>query len=209
MRNHSVTVFGLGLVLGACGAADSSEVQELTSGERPLTAPVAAVTELASQDAGSPSWLEPVSVDVGTGTTREQVLLALQPYNLPDWAHARARRHGLTHTLALAHHLNPFYQSGDFDGDGHLDVAVLVTRRATGEVGILLLHGGREQRVLFGAGEDFGNGGINFDWMTYWKVQPRRESGTRGDALEVIKAESASGLIYWDGSTYRWRQLGD
>jgi hypothetical protein len=31
----------------------------------------------------------------------------------------------------------------------------------------------------------------------------------RGDALYVEKTESASAIIYWDGSTYRWYQQGD
>ena len=31
----------------------------------------------------------------------------------------------------------------------------------------------------------------------------------RGDALMVIKTESASALIYWNGTRYAWYQQGD
>jgi hypothetical protein len=31
----------------------------------------------------------------------------------------------------------------------------------------------------------------------------------RGDALLVEKLESASAILYWDGTAYRWHQQGD
>jgi hypothetical protein len=31
----------------------------------------------------------------------------------------------------------------------------------------------------------------------------------RGDALLVAKREAASALVYWDGKSFRWYQLGD
>jgi hypothetical protein len=171
--------------LGACTAPEP--------GSRP-EAPSAAAS----------SWEPRIGNEGGEAYTR-----AVQPYNLPRWAHARVEREGHTRTLDPALHLNPFYQSGDFNAAGRLDVAVMVARRGSGEVGILLVHGGAAPTVLVGAGSSFGNGGLDFRWMSNWTVHPAAEGGTPGDALEVIKLESGRGVISWDGRAYRWRQADD
>jgi hypothetical protein len=31
----------------------------------------------------------------------------------------------------------------------------------------------------------------------------------KGEAILVVKLESSSGLIYWDGKKYQWYQQGD
>lgn len=200
----------VGLLVAACAPSGSAEVaQGGTSGQPVVESPSTSAGVPPQDGAASSSWLEPVGGDVGSGGTREEYLRSVQPYSLPEWAHTLAGRQGLADSLALAAQLNPFYQSGDFDGDGQLDVAVLVSRRATGEIGILLLHAGTGQSVLLGAGREFGNGGESFDWMTNWSVRPRQEGGWRGDVLEVLKLESAGALIVWNGSAYEWQQRGD
>ena len=150
------------------------------------------------------SWQPPIGNAAG-----EQYTRAVQPYNLPQWAFARAEREGHARALVPALRLNPFYQSGDFDGDGRLDVAVMVARRSTGEAGILVLHGGATPTALIGAGTTFGNGGPDFRWMSNWTVRGAEPGRAAGDTLEVVKLESASGLIYREGGAYHWRQLGD
>src|SRR5690242_9128265 len=42
----------------------------------------------------------------------------------------------------LSFQLKPSYMRGDFNGDGKIDVAVLVTQRSTGKFGIAIVHGG-------------------------------------------------------------------
>lgn len=205
---RSASVPALLLLVGSCMAADPSG-EPYRNADAPPPAAAAASAPPAITDASARSWQEPVSEDVGSGATREQYLRAVQPFSFPEWAHTLARDQGLPDSLALAQHLNPFYQSGDFDGDGTLDVAALVLRRTTDEIGILLLHSGSGEIFVLGAGQAFGNGGTNFDWMTNWRVPPKHEHNGRADALEVIKLESGSAILYWDGTAYRWRQLGD
>ena len=187
------------LLLAGCGSPE------------PESAARAASAETAPAPASPPAdgWLEPVREDGGTGAAQEEYLRAVRAASLPQWAHERARQEGHTRTFALSFALNPFFQSGDFDGDRRLDVAVLVSRRATGETGILLLHRVGTPSTVIGAGEPFGNGGADFRWMTGWRVRPQEEGSPRRDALEVVKAESAGGLIYRDDTGYRWRQTDD
>jgi hypothetical protein len=119
----------------------------------------------------------------------------------------------------LSAHINPFYLHGDFDGDGQQDTVILLKERATGKNGIAIYHGKANQLVIIGAGRDWGDGGDDFPGLNASYVFRRGPVGQgadgktpqklRGDALMVIKTESASALIYWDGKPYGWYQQGD
>jgi hypothetical protein len=138
---------------------------------------------------------------------------------IPTWAADVLRDPNFTKEYALSTRLHPFLLQGDFNGDGALDVAILVSRRGTGARGIALLHAGSTRPELVGAGHATGDGGEDFSWMDAWSVYPkgavhRGADGSspprlRGDALLVEKLESASAIIYWDGAGYRWYQQGD
>ena len=119
----------------------------------------------------------------------------------------------------LSFRINPSYLEGDFNGDGKMDVAVLVTERATGKSGIAIVHGTIGKMTILGAGSAIGNGGDDFEWMDSWQVYSKTRAihvanetsvpRLRGDALLVEKSEAASALIYWDGKRYVWSQQGD
>jgi hypothetical protein len=116
----------------------------------------------------------------------------------------------------LSHRVNPFYLRGDFNGDGKIDIAVLVKQRSTGKIGIAIINGATEKVTVLGAGTGIGNGGDDFEWMDSWEMysKDRMANGTsgpklRGAALLVSKSEAASALIYWNGRRYVWRQQGD
>lgn len=139
--------------------------------------------------------------------------------SLPDWAAEVLQGPEFTKEYLLSTRLNPFLLHGDFNGDGALDVAILISRRGTGARGIGILHAGSTRPTILGAGHPVGNGGDDFSWMDAWSVYskgpvPRGADETdpprlRGDALLVEKLESASAIIYWDGADYRWYQQGD
>ncbi len=119
----------------------------------------------------------------------------------------------------LSLHLNPFFQSGDFNGDQKLDIAVLVRNKLTGQTGIVIFLFGETKPIILGAGSAFRNGGADFNWMDNWSVYPKQEvrksrwenkSPTpKGDSLWVAKSESASAFIYWDGKQFVWYQQSD
>lgn len=119
---------------------------------------------------------------------------------------------------AVEARINPFYLQGDFDGDGTRDTAVLVKERSSGKHGVGVVFKGGKVRII-GAGKDSGDGTDNLDWMDAWYVisrGPVAQGATeapppklKGDALAVIKTESASGLVYWDGKRFRFYQQGD
>jgi hypothetical protein len=123
-----------------------------------------------------------------------------------------------TGRLQLTSRINPFYIQGDFDGDGSRDTAILTRDRSSGKQGIAIIRSGGAVNVI-GAGQAIGNGGDDFEWMDAWYVYRKGEVGQgafegkppelKGDAIMAVKTESASGLIYWNGSKFDWYQQGD
>ena len=119
----------------------------------------------------------------------------------------------------LSLRMNPSYLEGDFNDDGKLDTAILVTERTTGKLGIAIVYGTTGRVTVLGAGVGIGNGGDDFEWMDSWKVYSKTHAAhapgeinvprLRGDALLVEKSEAASALIYWNGKKYVWSQRGD
>jgi hypothetical protein len=138
---------------------------------------------------------------------------------MPDAVKKALTKGALGKEYDLSTRINPSYLEGDFNGDGKIDAAVLVTQRSTGKVGIAIVHGTTGKVTILGAGSVMGNGGDDFEWMDSWQVFPKVRAAhaagetsvphLRGDALLVEKSEAASALIYWNGKRYVWSQQGD
>jgi len=136
---------------------------------------------------------------------------------LPAWAAKPWAAASAANRIELSAAVNPFYQRGDFDGDGRPDLAILVREKSTGKIGILVLHRVGKPTLL-GAGRSFGNGGDDFAWIDQWAVEERGTNRRRGDdssikprsdTLWVAKEGSASALIYYRSGKYVWQQQGD
>ena len=143
----------------------------------------------------------------------------LQKLNVPTWVNRAFGEQELKDKYAFSFELNPCYLRGDFSGDGEPDIAILVTETSSGKLGAVVLHFGSNDFFVLGAGESIGNGGDDFKWMTNWAVRRKGKVGQgadgqpppklKGEALHVEKAESASAIVYWDGTKYTWYQQGD
>ena len=117
----------------------------------------------------------------------------------------------------VSRHLPTYMVQGDFDGDSKTDIAVLVRRKADEKFGIaILLRAGTKAKIL-GAGERFGNGGLDFRWMDTWSARGEddftkkarsawkgAQPKTKRDGLVVAKSGSPRGLIVYDGSKFVW-----
>src|SRR6266478_6265371 len=142
-----------------------------------------------------------------------------QLHDIPEPIQRAITNGSLAKNYDLSFRMNPFYLGGDFNGDGKIDVAVLVKQRSTGKLGIAIVHGATDKVTILGAGVGIGNGGDDFEWMDSWQVYSKegvaREATEislrhlHGDALLVGESEAASALIYWNGKRYVWLQQGD
>lgn len=116
--------------------------------------------------------------------------------------------------LVLSDRMNPFFLRGDFNGDGNLDFAVLVSQRTTGKQGIAVCLAGERAPIVIGAGRAFAfEGGKQFDDLKSfdsWKIDDDSldRKPARAERIHLIAKERGSGLIYWNGKEFRWKQLG-
>ena len=111
----------------------------------------------------------------------------------------------------------PGFLSGDFDGDGKPDYAVVVLNGR--KSGVAICRSGAPAKAdVLGAGTPF----HDFDDLdfTNWRLHPKKLGAhqgaggdppprLRGDALLLDWAETASALVYWNGKRFVWYQQGD
>jgi hypothetical protein len=114
--------------------------------------------------------------------------------------------------LQINGRINPFYLSGDFDGDGITDFVVQV-KSVKGEHQGVLFCLANGKRSIWGAGianRVLGNDGAwPFDsWMLIRKgskhlsIYPK----IRVDVIALIIADEGGGLLYWNGKELAWQQ---
>lgn len=125
----------------------------------------------------------------------------------------------LDNQFELSDFIIPFYLLADFNGDKKTDIAVTVKEIRTGKLGIIVFHGDTDHYYVIGAGNIIGHGGDDFRWLNIWRVYMNDtiEPGVgetksvelRADAIFVEKSESASAVIYWTGTEYKWYHQGD
>jgi hypothetical protein len=159
-----------------------------------------------------------------------QELTFPQESSIPEWVAPAFKQSRLSNRYVFSSRLNPFYQRGDFDGDGKQDIAIWIRELKTNKVGVAILNRRTEQISIIGAGNMIvdragkalwarSDGGDSLDVIDAWYVYEKGtvEQGVgegsppilKGDALMLIKTESASALIYWTGKRYVWYQQGD
>jgi len=159
------------------------------------------------------------SADDSNDTAAAEYKEYVMKQNIPRWIQNVFYKKKLTDEFDFSFKINPLYLRGDFNGDSDPDIAIFVTEKSSGKLGIIVFHHDSGDFYVLGAGDAVGNGGDDFVWMTNWTVRRNevvdmgasmKPSPTlKGEALLVEKAESASGIIYWDGEQYLWYQQGD
>ena len=163
-------------------------------------------------------------VDVNTKAIMQPVSLSSPSptaiRDVPDAAKRALTNGSAGKKYEVSFRIGPFYLEGDFNGDGKMDIAVLVTERSTGKFGIAdrswhewkdnnsrsrHWHRQRWRRLRM-------DGFLAGSRQNASSVHASGETSTtnlRGDALLVEKSEAANALIYWNGKRYIWSQQGD
>ncbi len=130
------------------------------------------------------------------------------PFNAPDELRACLRTQP---KIQIDGRINPFYLSGDFDGDGSTDFAVQVITRQDQHHGVLFCFA-NGRTSLWGAGVPnavLKDGAWPFDsWMLIRKgskhlsVFPK----IKADAIALIITDEGGGLLYWNGKSLMWQR---
>ena len=112
---------------------------------------------------------------------------------------------------------NPYFVRGDFDGDRTIDYAIIVSSRKDGREGLLICFRNKESRaVLLGLDPQYSP---PFWLLMNWDVETSAEVGKIADAdgkpigirpkgeSIVMKGEDWIGVVYWDGTAFRWKKV--
>ena len=139
--------------------------------------------------------------------------------NLPIWACEVAEKRKLHARYVPYTQINPFFLTGDFNGDGKLDIAIWVQETQSRKLGIVIIHGTTGRVFTLWAGNAFGERGDDIRGLDQWTIASRGELldshwedhtvRLRGDAPVLIKSESSAFALYWDGKKYATYQLTD
>jgi hypothetical protein len=117
-----------------------------------------------------------------TGSANKSV----QRQNISPWVLELFAAKKLDAQYEFAFALNPSCLQGHFNGDGNIDVAVLVKQRATQKLGVAIVHGGMGKVTILGAGTAIGNGGDDFEWMDSWQVYAKSRAAHAASETSIL-----------------------
>lgn len=138
---------------------------------------------------------------------------------LPDWVSRSVILDTiLEEPFIINSTMNPFYLEEDFNGDGHLDIALSVMDTSSTYKGMVIIHGNSLEVFQVGVKKNSHSNLENLNWVDIWKIN-RRESnepgvdensgtGPKGElilktpSIQIEKSEIGGGLIYWNGKQY-------
>jgi hypothetical protein len=132
----------------------------------------------------------------------------VNPFNVPDELTECLRAEP---QFQINRRMNPFYLSGDFDGDGITDFAVQVQSLKDQRQGVLFCFA-NGKRVVWGAGVQ--NNVLSktarwpFDsWMLIRKGSKHLSIYPliKVDVIALIIADKGGGLLYWNGKQLVWQ----
>lgn len=127
--------------------------------------------------------------------------------DLPKGVYTSLVGSGFFDTYEIYFEMSPFFQRGDFNGDGAFDIAIQVVSKTSRKRGIVFLHHNDLNYHVIGAGKKFGDLGDDFSWLKKWRIdsftlQHSRISAT-AEALILDNPDFPKSLVYFDGKSYQ------
>ncbi|NQV48873.1 MAG: hypothetical protein HQ507_00140 [Candidatus Marinimicrobia bacterium] len=103
--------------------------------------------------------------------------------------------------------MTPFFQRGDFNGDGKFDIAIQVISKTSRKRGIVFLHNNDLNYHVIGAGKKFADLGDDFSWLKKWRIDAHTLQTSNinesAEALILDNPDFPKSLVYFDGRSYR------
>jgi len=131
--------------------------------------------------------------------------------DLPKGVYTALVGNGFFDAYEIYFGMTPFFQRGDFNGDGEFDIAIQVISKTSRKRGIVFLHSNDLNYYVIGAGKSFGDLGDDFSWLKRWRIDSfslqQSRISARAEALILDNPDFPKSLVYFDGKTYRTQGL--
>ncbi len=100
--------------------------------------------------------------------------------------------------------VNPFYLTGDFDGDGQMDYVLrLVSKKDKDKEEDAVFFATGAPRLLSKDIEE------EYPGPAWYIVSKKERPGLKGDAIMMLRPESSTALVSWDGKRFKLSWEGD
>ncbi len=131
--------------------------------------------------------------------------------DLPKGVYTALVGSGFFDSYEVYFEMSPFFQRGDFNGDGEFDIAIQVICKTSRKRGIVFLHNNDLNYHIIGAGKKFGDLGDDFSWLKKWRIdsyslQQSRVSA-RAEALILDNPDFPKSLVFLGSRGYETRGL--
>lgn len=139
----------------------------------------------------------------------------IPPYyeHIPGWAKEVVLKSEQAKSYEIIQKTNPFYLEADFNGDELVDIAFHVKNKLTGKEGVMFVNNGTNNVFILGCGKAMGMGS-DTKWCNKWFVYRGKsvvnfknkksvKTTLRYPAIEVVKNDEVSLIIYWDRRGYK------
>lgn len=130
--------------------------------------------------------------------------------NIPYWVRSVLEKSELVQKHIILDEFNPFYLEADFNGDKETDIAFFVENKIDHSKGVLIINKGKNVAYVIGAGTTT-EMGANLSWGKRWFVHRDKYLSNNGKkkliikypAIQLMRSETSSLIIYWTGKKYK------
>lgn len=136
---------------------------------------------------------------------------SLMMENIPDWVRPILEKSELAQKHHILETFNPFYLEADFNGDKLDDIAFFVENKIDHTKGVLIINKGKNLVFIIGCGTQT-DMGSSLTWAKRWFVYrnkslwnngTNKKASLKSPAIQLIRNEKDSMVIYWTGRKYK------
>jgi hypothetical protein len=146
-----------------------------------------------------------------THTAFSQTDSTLIQNNIPAWALPVLEKSEIAQRHQILTPFNPFYFETDFTGDNLVDIAFYVENKIDKTKGIMIINSGKNLVYVIGCGTST-DMGSSLSWAKRWFIYRNRyimnganknKITLKYPAIQVMRSETKSLVIYWNGKKYK------
>ena len=131
--------------------------------------------------------------------------------NIPAWVKPVLEKSEIAQKHQILTDFNPFYFEADFTGDGQVDIAFFVENKIDKTKGVMIVNNVKNLVYIIGCGSAT-DMGTSLSWTKRWFIYRNKYIMNDGNkkkislklpAIQLIRTETNSLVIYWTGKKYK------